>query len=151
MSSRWYPIYNRGNPQLRIFLPNFWMKLVRDKDKKLPPYTVEFQVSPEMTKIDVKNYLEQIYKVPVLDVHTHIQSGKTFYSRHNGGYDSSRQLLKDEDIKYAIIKMVINYYILLKLPMIFITLCTLSLLGVTVFFVRVFLCRLNARQWFANF
>ena len=111
MSSRWYPIYNRGNPQLRIFLPNFWMKLVRDKDKKLPPNTVEFQVSPEMTKIDVKNYLEQIYKVPVLDVHTHIQSGKTFYSRHHGGYeDGPRQLLKDEDIKYAIIKMVIDYY-----------------------------------------
>jgi hypothetical protein len=29
MSTRWYPIYQRGNPQLRIFLPNFWMKLVQ--------------------------------------------------------------------------------------------------------------------------
>ena len=29
MSSRWYPIYQRGNPQLRVFLPNFWMKLVK--------------------------------------------------------------------------------------------------------------------------
>jgi large subunit ribosomal protein L23 len=29
MSTRWYPIYQRGNPQLRIFLPNFWMKLVK--------------------------------------------------------------------------------------------------------------------------
>ena len=29
MSTRWYPIYQRGNPQLRVFLPNFWMKLVK--------------------------------------------------------------------------------------------------------------------------
>ena len=29
MSSRWYPIYQRGNPQLRVFLPNFWMKMVK--------------------------------------------------------------------------------------------------------------------------
>lgn len=29
MSSRWYPLYQRGNPQLRVFLPNFWLKLVR--------------------------------------------------------------------------------------------------------------------------
>jgi hypothetical protein len=28
MSTRWYPIYQRGNPQLRVFLPNFWMKMV---------------------------------------------------------------------------------------------------------------------------
>ena len=29
MSSRWYPIYQKGNPQLRVFLPNFWMKMVK--------------------------------------------------------------------------------------------------------------------------
>ena len=44
MSTRWYPIYQKGNPQvfcstvqllflfilqLRVFLPNFWMKMVK--------------------------------------------------------------------------------------------------------------------------
>ena len=56
MSSRWYPIYSRGNPQLRIFLPNFWMKIVKNKNAKVPPNIVSFEVSPEMTRIDVKNY-----------------------------------------------------------------------------------------------
>lgn len=34
------------------------------------PNQVQFVVSPEMTRLDVKNYLEQIYKVPVMDVRT---------------------------------------------------------------------------------
>merc|ERR1712213_268505 len=80
MSSRWYPLYNRGNPQLRIFLPNFWMKLVKNKDIKLPPNVVTFQVSSEMTRVDVKNYLERIYKVPVLNVKTINTIGRTFVS-----------------------------------------------------------------------
>ena len=70
MSSRWYPIYSKGNPQLRVFLPNFWMKMVENKNVKRPPNAITFQVSPAMTQLDVKNYLEKIYKVPVLDVKT---------------------------------------------------------------------------------
>ena len=27
-----YPLYRRGNPQLRVYLPNFWMKLARRHD-----------------------------------------------------------------------------------------------------------------------
>ena len=77
MSTRIYPIYQRGNPQLRIFLPNFWMKLVKsDTLLRTAPNVAHFKVSPEMTKVDVKNYLEQIYKVPVVNVKTIIFSGK---------------------------------------------------------------------------
>ena len=65
-------MYRRGNPQLRVFLPNFWMKLINPEwvNYKLAPNHVMFNVSPGMTSIDVKNYLEKIYKVPVMRVKT---------------------------------------------------------------------------------
>ena len=102
MSSRWYPIYSKGNPQLRVFLPNFWMKMVSNKNVKKPPNSITFQVSPAMTQLDVKNYLEKIYKVPVLDVKTKNVTGKTEYSP----YVSTRELFKDDDIKYAFVTVV---------------------------------------------
>ena len=70
-----YPIYQRGNPQLRVFLPNFWMKLVRPIEKQ-PPNIVQFIVSMEMSRYDIKNYLEKIYRIPVVDVRTHVMQGK---------------------------------------------------------------------------
>ena len=103
MSSRWYPIYSKGNPQLRVFLPNFWMKMVTNKNVKRPPNSITFQVSPAMTQLDVKNYLEKIYKVPVLDVKTKNVTGKTEYSPH---FRESRELFKDDDIKYAFVTVV---------------------------------------------
>jgi hypothetical protein len=47
MSNRWYPLYQRGSPQLRVFLPNFWLKLVRPEHKQ-PENVVTFEVSMEM-------------------------------------------------------------------------------------------------------
>lgn len=47
MSTRWYPLYQRGNPQLRVFLPNFWMKLVKSEHKQ-PENIVTFEVSMGM-------------------------------------------------------------------------------------------------------
>ena len=60
-----YPLYRRGNPQLRVYLPNFWMKLLNPEkmSHKKPPNSIMFEVSPAMTRLDVKNYLEKIYKV----------------------------------------------------------------------------------------
>lgn len=98
MSTRWYPIYQRGNPQLRVFLPNFWMKLVRPHGNQLPN-VVNFHCSMEMTKFDIKNYLEKIYNIPVVDVRTKIHMGK--FRRDIGkGY-----IVKDDDIKSAIITL----------------------------------------------
>jgi large subunit ribosomal protein L23 len=69
-----YPLYQRGNPQQRIFLPNFWLKLVRPENKQ-PSNIVKFIVSLQMTKHDIKNYLEKIYKIPVVDVRTVVTMG----------------------------------------------------------------------------
>ncbi|XP_049872182.1 probable 39S ribosomal protein L23, mitochondrial [Pectinophora gossypiella] len=98
MSTRWYPIYQKGNPQLRVFLPNFWMKLVRPLPKQLPNI-VNFQCSMEMTKYDVKNYLQKIYNVPVVEVRTRITMGK-FRKDVGKGY-----VVKDDDIKYAFVTL----------------------------------------------
>lgn len=99
MSTRWYPIYQRGNPQLRVFLPNFWMKLVRPAHEQ-PKNVVQFACSMEMTKYDVQNYLEKIYKVPVIDVRTRIAMGPTKRDQTIG------YVVKDEDVKLAYVTLV---------------------------------------------
>lgn len=99
MSTRWYPIYQRGNPQLRVFLPNFWLKLIRPEHEQ-PPNVVQFACSMEMTKYDVRNYLEKIYKIPVVDVRTRIAMGKTKRDQVMG------YITKDEDTKLAYVTLV---------------------------------------------
>ncbi|KAK7071068.1 54S ribosomal protein L23, mitochondrial [Halocaridina rubra] len=98
MSTRWYPKYITGNPQLRVFLPNFFMKLVKPEVPQLPN-VVQFKVSMQMTKHDVKNYLEKIYSVKVESVVTHVRMGK--FSRNAvGGY-----VIKDDDFKLAYVTL----------------------------------------------
>ncbi|XP_074640097.1 large ribosomal subunit protein uL23m-like [Tubulanus polymorphus] len=70
-----YPLYVKGDPQIRIFFPEFWMKLVKP-EKKLPSDYVMFHVHPQMTKNDIKQYLEKIYNVPVLSIRTEFRQGK---------------------------------------------------------------------------
>ncbi|XP_035919936.1 probable 39S ribosomal protein L23, mitochondrial [Anopheles stephensi] len=98
MSTRWYPIYQRGNPQLRVFLPNFWLKLVRPEQKQ-PPNVVQFACSMEMTRHDVKNYLEKIYKIPVVNVRTRIAMGNTKRDMVLG------YVTKEEDTKLAYVTL----------------------------------------------
>jgi len=103
MSSRWYPIYQRGNPQLRVFLPNFWMKLVKEnKNVKTPPNHLKFIVSSEMTTMDVKNYLEKIYKIPVMNVITKNFSGNTWENTLKRKFGA---LYKEDDQKIAFVTM----------------------------------------------
>lgn len=98
MSTRWYPRFVKGNPQLRVFLPNFFMKLIKPEVPQ-PPNVVQFVVSMEMSKFDVKNYLEKIYNVPVDNVVTHVRMGKLRRSRV-GGY-----VVKDDDYKVVYVSL----------------------------------------------
>ena len=110
MSTRWYPIYQRGNPQLRVFMPNFWMKLVKErKDVQTPPNHLKFIVSSEMTKLDVKQYLEKIYKVPVMDVKTRNQSGPSWQNVLKRAIDKKYELYKEDDFKVAYVIMPKDY------------------------------------------
>jgi len=103
MSSRLYPIYQKGNPQLRVFLPNFWMKLVKPEHESHPANKVQFIVSSEMTKGDVKSYLENIYKVPVANVKTVNRMGPTRKNMFKG------YVMKDPDFKVAYVTLPADY------------------------------------------
>lgn len=70
-----YPLYRQGNPQLRVFLPNFFMKLVKPAEQQ-PANVVQFIVSMQMTKFDIKNYLEKIYNVSAENVVMHVRMGE---------------------------------------------------------------------------
>ncbi|XP_064193103.1 large ribosomal subunit protein uL23m isoform X2 [Anguilla rostrata] len=93
-----YPLYQIGNPQLRVFRPNFFLTLVRP-GKELPPDTVQFRIPIEMTKCDVKNYLEKIYNVPVGAVRTRIQYGTNKKRNH------LNQRVKTPDYKVAYVQL----------------------------------------------
>lgn len=95
-----YPLYQKGGPQLRVFLPNFWLKLVRP-DNDQPPNIVQFMCSMEMTRYDIKNYLEKIYGVKSIHVRTRIALGKTRLEPGRG------YVIKDDDVKYAYVALVI--------------------------------------------
>ena len=68
-------MFKKGNPQLRVFLPNFTMTLVKP-EQTIPKNVVLFEISHEMTKQDVKSYLEKIYGVPVANVTVSFKLGK---------------------------------------------------------------------------
>jgi hypothetical protein len=54
------------------------MRLVKPEHRNAPPNIVHFEVSSQMTRLDVKNYLTQIYKIPAMDVKTFNFSGENF-------------------------------------------------------------------------
>ncbi|KAM6393674.1 large ribosomal subunit protein uL23m isoform 2-T2 [Pluvialis apricaria] len=93
-----YPLFQLGGPQLRIFRPNFFMLAVRPGVPQ-PEDTVQFRVSMEMTKVDIKNYLEKIYNVPVAAVRTRIQYGANNKRNHKN------HRVKKPDYKVAYVQL----------------------------------------------
>ncbi|CAF0846608.1 unnamed protein product [Brachionus calyciflorus] len=73
------PLWNPGNPRHKIFLPLYWLRIV-EHEKTLPKDFVKFECHWQMTKNDVKQYLEKLYEIPVLDVHVEIKKGE--YMEH---------------------------------------------------------------------
>ncbi|XP_043512248.1 probable 39S ribosomal protein L23, mitochondrial [Frieseomelitta varia] len=98
MSTRWYPLYQKGNPQRRIYLPNFWLKLVKPEHNQ-PKNIIEFHCSMEMTRFDVRNYLEKIYNVHPVYVNMRIALGKTYIPH------GSKFVVKDDDVKIAYVAL----------------------------------------------
>ncbi|XP_041354669.1 39S ribosomal protein L23, mitochondrial-like isoform X2 [Gigantopelta aegis] len=94
-----YPVYWSGNPQLRVFLPQFWMKMIKP-EREIPSDVVHFVVHPQMSRIDIKNYLEKIYQVPVLSVRTDVHRGKEI--KHP---IRDHVVALDDDVKYAYVQL----------------------------------------------
>jgi len=107
MTTRIHRLWQPGNPQRRVFLPNFWMKLVRTPtvgEQRLPRNCAKFQVPLQMTRLDVRQYLEKIYDLPVRDVTTYVEQGDiTWSNRADTQY--RRAVWKKDDRKYAIVVM----------------------------------------------
>ncbi|XP_042528563.1 39S ribosomal protein L23, mitochondrial [Dipodomys spectabilis] len=93
-----YPLYQLGGPQLRVFRTNFFIQLVRPGTAQ-PEDTVQFRIPMEMTRTDLKNYLERIYSVPVAAVRTRVQHG----SNRQRDYRNVR--IKKPDYKVAYVQL----------------------------------------------
>uniref|UniRef100_A0A8D1DSS4 Large ribosomal subunit protein uL23m n=1 Tax=Sus scrofa TaxID=9823 RepID=A0A8D1DSS4_PIG len=94
-----YPLYQLGNPQLRVFRTNFFIQLVRPGTAQ-PEDTVQFRIPMEMTRVDLRNYLERIYNVPVAAVRTRVQYGS------NRRRDHRNIRIKKPDYKVAYVQLV---------------------------------------------
>ncbi|XP_034869656.1 39S ribosomal protein L23, mitochondrial [Mirounga leonina] len=95
---RGYPLYQLGGPQLRVFRTNFFIRLVRPGSVQ-PDDTVQFRIPMEMTRVDLRNYLERIYNVPVAAVRTRVQHG----SNRKRDYRNVR--MKKPDYKVAYVQL----------------------------------------------
>ncbi|XP_022363105.1 39S ribosomal protein L23, mitochondrial isoform X1 [Enhydra lutris kenyoni] len=94
-----YPLYQLGNPQLRVFRTNFFIRLVRPGTAQ-PEDTVQFRIPMEMTRVDLRNYLERIYNVPVATVRTRVQHGS------NRKRDHRNVRVKSPDYKVAYVQLI---------------------------------------------
>ncbi|XP_049748868.1 39S ribosomal protein L23, mitochondrial isoform X2 [Elephas maximus indicus] len=93
-----YPLYQLGGPQLRVFRTNFFIQLVRPGTAQ-PEDTVQFRIPLEMTRMDLRNYLESIYQVPVAAVRTRVQHGS------NRKRDHRHVRVKKPDYKVAYVQL----------------------------------------------
>ncbi|XP_077177625.1 large ribosomal subunit protein uL23m [Paroedura picta] len=93
-----YPIYQYGNPQIRVFRTNYFLTLVRPGAIQ-PEDTIQFRIPMEMTRVELKDYLETIYKVPVAAIRIRIQFG----SQKQRDYKNTR--IKKPDYKVAYVQL----------------------------------------------
>jgi large subunit ribosomal protein L23 len=93
----WYP----GNPRHRIFLPLYWMKAVKPT-RSMPKDFVKFECHWQMSSNDVKQYLEKVYQIPVLDVRVEIQKGEIV--EHPKGAHKLAPPLDDRKFVYVQLK-----------------------------------------------
>merc|ERR1712018_220379 len=64
------------------------MRLIKP-ERDVPKTEVHFETHPQMSQFDIKNYLEKIYKVPVLHLSTEVIPGegvKSLYNKNNVAY-----------------------------------------------------------------
>ncbi|PAV88979.1 hypothetical protein WR25_14938 [Diploscapter pachys] len=107
MTSRLARLWQPGNPQRRVFLPDFWMAVV-DSPKagrgRLPPYCVKFECDPKMNREDIYQYLIKIYRLPVREVRVRVQQGEIEYHTPHD-YRNRKAMWKEDDKKIAYVYM----------------------------------------------
>jgi ribosomal protein L23 len=71
MCTRIPRLWQPGDPQTRVYLTDFWLHLIQIPNvgrEALPSNAALFEVHPSMSRLDVRQYLEKIYRLPVRDV-----------------------------------------------------------------------------------
>ncbi|XP_062973196.1 large ribosomal subunit protein uL23m [Elgaria multicarinata webbii] len=93
-----YPLYQLGNPQVRVFRTEYFLTMVRPGVPQ-PEDTVQFRIPMEMTRVELKDYLENIYNVPVAAIRTRIQHGSMKRRDHKN------RRIKNPDYKVAYVQL----------------------------------------------
>ncbi|KHJ82038.1 hypothetical protein OESDEN_18271 [Oesophagostomum dentatum] len=107
MTTRLARLWQPGNPQNYVFLPDFWVAVASNPSvgrKKLPRNCVKFEVDPRMSRRDVRDYLVKIYNLPVRDVRTETKMGEISWSTP-GDIQYRKAMWKDGDKKFAYVFM----------------------------------------------
>jgi large subunit ribosomal protein L23 len=105
MTSRITRLWQPGNPQNRVFFPDFWIRLVETPTvgyNRLPKNAAKFEVDPRMSRFDVQEYLEKIYKLPVREVRIRNEMGEITWNTPLD-YEKRHALWKEEDRKFAFV------------------------------------------------
>jgi ribosomal protein L23 len=98
--------FRRFTPGLKkVYFPNIVFKLTRDP--KLPPNQVAFRVPPRLNKLDIRDYLTNIYNINVVNVRT--MNYQTYRSQTLGSIE-----LKPKKSKYK--KAIVTLSEEFKLP-----------------------------------
>lgn len=95
------PLWQPGNPAPKIFMPLYWLKLVEPR-KPLPDNFVKFECHWQMSSADVKQYLEKVYNVKLIDVRIEIEKGK--YMKHPRRPEALSPPMPDTKFAYCQLK-----------------------------------------------
>ncbi|TKR80880.1 hypothetical protein L596_014867 [Steinernema carpocapsae] len=103
MTTRLARVWQPGNSQVRVFLPDFWVKLLETPDhgrRRLPKNALKFEVDTKMSRDDVRQYLERIYELPVRDVRIENVWGEIKWNAPKD-YRYRKAMWKEDDKKMA--------------------------------------------------
>ncbi|EKD17452.1 mitochondrial 54S ribosomal protein uL23m [Drepanopeziza brunnea f. sp. 'multigermtubi'] len=86
-----------------IYLPNFTLTLLRTPE--LPPTTASFEVPLNLNKLDIRDYLWNVYGVQVLGVRSYIQQQKVRQDKPGAQRVAQRKWYRPRAIKRMLVEM----------------------------------------------
>ncbi|MEN2500299.1 MAG: 54S ribosomal protein L23, mitochondrial [Marteilia pararefringens] len=107
----WKPLWQRqyklpdadSNGKINLLFPHYWIRILNDKN--IPPSILKIEAHIQMTKYDIKEYLEKLYRIPVMGMRTQIFQGKL----RKNYVDSQKPDQEEPDYKYAWVELPHGY------------------------------------------
>merc|ERR1712013_313530 len=88
--------------QARVFLPQWFVKVFRPNSSIPQEDRIQLHVPTDMGKVDIRNYLQQIYNIPVEKVHTEIRRG--WYEKIQCGNEVIFKKRADYKVAYVFLR-----------------------------------------------